>query len=201
LDEGLSERAAAARLKVSPATGSRWLHSARTNGHVEPARQGRPKGSGKLEPYCGFFKELVAQDPDIALNELRDALDEAEGVRVHHSSIALRPPAHRSHQTKNRRRYCKEWRFEMPWYFTVTYLVHSLRGIYPTSILIFWQIFWYYRNFDSVEPTGVAYRNFRENDPTPITCYAASNPKRDLQSVNSPCDLRHMFRRRTLHLT
>ncbi|GFM29133.1 helix-turn-helix domain-containing protein [Novosphingobium sp. PY1] len=89
LDEGLSGRAAAARLKVSPATGSRWLHSARTKGHVEPAPQGRPKGSGKLEPYHEFFVELVGQDPDITLYELRDALEEAEGVRVHHSSIAM----------------------------------------------------------------------------------------------------------------
>jgi transposase len=31
---------------------------------------------------------LIAQDPDITLFELRDALADAEGVMVHHSSIA-----------------------------------------------------------------------------------------------------------------
>ena len=36
----------------------------------------------------GFFEELIAQDPDITLFELRDALADAEGVSVHHSSIA-----------------------------------------------------------------------------------------------------------------
>ncbi len=88
IEEGLGGRAAALRLKLSPATGARWAHSARTKGHVDPAPQGRPKGQGKLAPYRSFFEELVAQDPDITLYELRDALADAEGVQVHHSSIA-----------------------------------------------------------------------------------------------------------------
>ena len=32
---------------------------------------GRPPGSGKLAAHVGFFRELVAQDPDITLFELR----------------------------------------------------------------------------------------------------------------------------------
>ena len=88
IEEGLSGRAAALRLKVSPATGSRWSRAILTRGCTEPARQGRPPGTGKLAPYRAFFQELVAQDPDITLFELRDALVSAEGVEVHHSSIA-----------------------------------------------------------------------------------------------------------------
>ena len=88
IEEGLSGRAAAGRLKVSPATGARWARQIRTRGHAEAAVQGRPPGSGKLAPHQGFIEELVAQDPDITLYELRDALAEAEGVEVHHSSIA-----------------------------------------------------------------------------------------------------------------
>ncbi|NKB27424.1 MAG: transposase [Rhodobacteraceae bacterium] len=57
-------------------------------GHAEPARQGPPRGKGKLAPHREFFEELIAQDPDITLFELRNALADAEGVRVHHSSIA-----------------------------------------------------------------------------------------------------------------
>jgi len=53
-----------------------------------PAPQGRPRGHGKLAPHRSFFEELIAQDPDITLFELRDALADAEGVKVHHSSIA-----------------------------------------------------------------------------------------------------------------
>lgn len=88
IEEGLSGRAAAQRLKLSAATGSRWSRSIRQSGRIEPARQGRPHGQGKLAPYEAFFEELIAQDPDITLFELRDALAAAEGVKVHHSSIA-----------------------------------------------------------------------------------------------------------------
>ena len=88
IEEGLSGRAAAMRLKVSPATGARWAQLIRTRGHAHPAPQGRPLGRGKLAPYQAFFEELVTQDPDITLFELRDALAMAEGVEVHHSYIA-----------------------------------------------------------------------------------------------------------------
>jgi len=88
IEEGLSGRAAALRLKLSPATGARWARQVRTKGHADPVPQGPPRGNGKLAPHWGFFKELIAQDPDITLFELRDALAEAEGVQVHHSSIA-----------------------------------------------------------------------------------------------------------------
>ncbi len=102
IEEGLSGRAAAARLKISPATGARWALQIRTRGHAEPAAQGRPPGSGKLSAHQAFIEELVAQGEedqktvqwtvfptnDITLFELRDALAEAEGVEVHHSAIA-----------------------------------------------------------------------------------------------------------------
>ncbi len=88
IEEGLSGRAAALRLKLSPATGARWALQVRTRGHASPAPQGRPPGRGKLAPHRAFFEELIMQDPDITLFELRDALADAEGVQVHHSSIA-----------------------------------------------------------------------------------------------------------------
>jgi transposase len=50
--------------------------------------QGRPPGSGKLSAHQAFIEDLVAQDPDITLFELRNARTEAEGVEVHHASIA-----------------------------------------------------------------------------------------------------------------
>jgi hypothetical protein len=74
IEEGLSGRAAAMRLKVSAATGARWAQLIRTRGHAHPAPQGRPLGRGKLAPFQAFFEELVTQDPDITLFELRDAL-------------------------------------------------------------------------------------------------------------------------------
>lgn len=88
IEEGLSSRAAALRLRLSPATGAGWGRAIRTKGHAEPLPQGRPKGHGKLAPPRAFFEDLVRQDPDITLFELRDALAAAEGVRAHHSSLA-----------------------------------------------------------------------------------------------------------------
>ena len=88
IDDGFSGRAAAARLRISAATGSRWARAIRQRGRAVPLKQGRPAGRGKLAAHQAFIEELVAQDPDITLYELRDALAMAEGVQVHHSSIA-----------------------------------------------------------------------------------------------------------------
>lgn len=46
----------------------------RMNGYAELAVRGRLPGSGKL---VAFIEELLWQDPDITLFELRDALAEA----------------------------------------------------------------------------------------------------------------------------
>lgn len=88
IDEGLSGREASRRLQVSAATGARWTRKIRQSGAASVAAMGRPPGTGKLAAHNGFFQELVAQDPDITLFELRDALADAEGVTVHHSAIA-----------------------------------------------------------------------------------------------------------------
>lgn len=88
IEEGLSGRAAARRLLISAATGVRLAAKVRRGESLAPAACGRPAGHGKLAPYEAFLRELVEQDPDITLFELRDALAEAEDVRVHHSAIA-----------------------------------------------------------------------------------------------------------------
>ncbi len=78
IGEGLSGREASRRLHVSAATGARWRQQIHASGAAPIARMGRPPGSGKLAPHISFFRELVAQDPDITLFELRDALVGAE---------------------------------------------------------------------------------------------------------------------------
>lgn len=50
IEYGLSGRAAALRLRLSPATGARWARNVRMKGNTEPAPQGRPRGQGKLAP-------------------------------------------------------------------------------------------------------------------------------------------------------
>jgi len=87
IEEGLSGRAAALRLKLSPATGARWALAIRRTGRAEAAPQGRPKGRGKLDPHRDFFAELIAQDGDITMPELSAALFDASHVRAHPNAI------------------------------------------------------------------------------------------------------------------
>ncbi|WP_459167134.1 hypothetical protein [Loktanella agnita] len=87
IEEGLSGRAAALRLKVSPATGARWGLAIRRTGQARAAPQGRPIGKGKLDPHRAFFTEVIAQDGDITMPELASALHDATVVRAHPNAI------------------------------------------------------------------------------------------------------------------
>ena len=86
-EESLSGRAAAARLKLSAATGARWQRKWRETGAIAPEVQGRPPGHGKLSAHRELLEELVAQDGDITLPELAGALASATGVVAHAASI------------------------------------------------------------------------------------------------------------------
>lgn len=83
IEEGLSGRAAALRLKLSPATGARWALAIRRNGRADAAPQGRPRGKGKLDPHRALFAEIIAQDGDVTMPELSAVLFDATGVRAH----------------------------------------------------------------------------------------------------------------------
>lgn len=85
---GLSGREAARRLMISPATGARLAGKVRRGESLVPAKCGRPVGWGVMGTHRALLIELVEQDPDITLTELRDALSEAEGIEVHYSTIS-----------------------------------------------------------------------------------------------------------------
>jgi len=87
IEEGLSGRAAALRLKLSPATGARWGLAIRSTGQARVAPQGRPRGNGKLDPHRACFVEVIAQDGDITMPEFACALHDATGVRAHPNAI------------------------------------------------------------------------------------------------------------------
>src|SRR6056297_1578533 len=87
IEEGLSGRAAALRLKLSPATGARWARAIRRTGRALPATQGRPRGKCKLDPHRALFTELIAQDGDITMPELASDLMDATGVQAHPNAI------------------------------------------------------------------------------------------------------------------
>jgi transposase len=87
IEDGLSGREAARRLMILPATASRLGQKIARSESLSPMPCGPKRGNGKLAPYHDFLIELVTQDPDITLYELRDALLAAHGAEVHHSAI------------------------------------------------------------------------------------------------------------------
>ena len=77
MDGGMCAAAAGRSLLISPATAARWGKKVREGLSLEPLPSGPRKGRGKLDPYVAFFVEVISQDPDITLCELRDALHAA----------------------------------------------------------------------------------------------------------------------------
>ena len=86
IEEGLSGQAAAARLKLSAATGGRWQRKWHETGAIAPDVQGRPPGHSKLSAQRELLEELVAQDSDITLTELAGAPASTTGFVTHAAS-------------------------------------------------------------------------------------------------------------------
>jgi len=87
MSEGMTANAAGRQLRLSRATAARWGHKYRAGESLEPLPSGPRKGSGKLEPFVGFFFELMEQDCDITLAEMQAALLDAHGVTASSSGI------------------------------------------------------------------------------------------------------------------
>jgi transposase len=85
---GGSRRGAGRQFAVSPSTAVRVLANQAERGTLEPRKQGRPSGQGKLAPYVAFLVEIVGSVPDITLPELAAALLAEHGVKVHPSSLS-----------------------------------------------------------------------------------------------------------------
>lgn len=86
-EDGLSGREAARRLLISAATASRLARRLKRGASLQPAPNPRKSGRGKLAPWHDFPIELVPQDPDIPLAELRSALEHAPAVRASISGV------------------------------------------------------------------------------------------------------------------
>ena len=71
---GASHRTAAARFGVSAASVSRWRALARTRGDVRPGPLGGDRRSGRIEAQAPLILALLAETPDITVEELRAML-------------------------------------------------------------------------------------------------------------------------------
>ena len=85
---GKSRRAVAAQFEVAPSTAVRVQARYAATGSVEPARQGRPKGSGKLGPCREAIVDKVKAQPDITMPDLATWLEAQHGVTVDPSNLS-----------------------------------------------------------------------------------------------------------------
>jgi transposase len=85
---GKSRRAVAGQFEVAPSTAVRVQARYAATGSVEPAKQGRPRGSGKLGPYRQAIVDKVKAKPDITMPDLAAWLEANHGVRADPSNLS-----------------------------------------------------------------------------------------------------------------
>ncbi|RWK66551.1 transposase [Mesorhizobium sp.] len=82
IDAGLSTREAARRFSIGISTSGAWYRAWRSNGSLEPGRQGKPRIS-KLDAHKAFILALVdTDDRDITLAEIAAYLESERGVKA-----------------------------------------------------------------------------------------------------------------------
>src|ERR687894_1551400 len=83
---GGSARAAAGRFDVSVSSAIRWAWRWRTEGHTRPRAMGGDRRS-RLSEHRARVLQLMAQQPDLTLQEIRSALAASCGITVGLSTV------------------------------------------------------------------------------------------------------------------
>jgi transposase len=83
---GGSARAAAIRFEVSISSALRWAQRWRAEGHARPRAMGGDRRS-RLGKHRARVLQLVAQQPDLTLREIRTALAASCGITVGLSTV------------------------------------------------------------------------------------------------------------------
>jgi transposase len=83
---GGSARAAATRFEVSISSALRWAQRWRSEGHARPRAMGGDRRS-RLGEHGTRVLQLVAQQPDLTLQEIRSALAASHGITVGLSTV------------------------------------------------------------------------------------------------------------------
>lgn len=82
IDAGLSTREAARRFSIGISTSGAWYRAWRSNGSLEPGRQGKPRIS-KLDAHEAFILALLdTDDRDITLAEIAECLESERSVKA-----------------------------------------------------------------------------------------------------------------------
>jgi len=85
---GKSRRQAGEQFAVSAATAVRLQKRLEETGSLEPGRQGRPRGSGKLGPLREAIIAKVKEQPDITMPDLAGWLLSKHGVGADPSNLS-----------------------------------------------------------------------------------------------------------------
>jgi transposase len=88
VESGSSRRAAARLFDVSASFAVKLADRIVRTGSAEPARQGRPPGSGKLAAHLSALLEWVEAEPDITMPELSAKLAAERNVTAHPASLS-----------------------------------------------------------------------------------------------------------------
>lgn len=88
IEQGESRRAAARHFGVSAATSVRLAQRMAATGSLEPLRQGRPPGGGKLAAFAALLVGWVETQGDITMPELAAKLKAECGVTAHPASLS-----------------------------------------------------------------------------------------------------------------
>ena len=83
---GGSARAAATRFDVSVSSATRWAPRWRAEGHARPRAMGGDRRC-RLSEHSARVLQLVARQPDLTLQEIRNALAASCGITVGLSTV------------------------------------------------------------------------------------------------------------------
>jgi transposase len=86
VEEGESRREVARLLKLAPSTAVRWLDRWERTGSVAP-QPGTGHSRSPLKAYEQWLLDLVAKEPDLTLEEIRDRLRCEKKLAVATSSV------------------------------------------------------------------------------------------------------------------
>ncbi len=101
---GMTRRSAAKRFGVAASTAIKWVDQWRRTGNVTPRPRGGDRRSERIEAHAEEILRLIAETPDITLEELAGHLHEAHGLKVDPSTVWRLLDRHGMTFKKNRAR-------------------------------------------------------------------------------------------------
>jgi len=88
VEAGGSRRQAAGHFGVSPSFAVKLRRRQQETGSLEPAKQGRPPGSGKLADHRDFLIAQVKKRPDVTMPDLAAILKAERDVTANPASLS-----------------------------------------------------------------------------------------------------------------